>query len=464
MNTETQSIRARLDSWFEITKRKTNIRTEVLAGISTYLSLAYIFIVNPAILAKADMPISGVFFATVIASGLATVAMGIWARLPFALAPGLEMNGFVAFVVVGALHLTWQQALGAVFWSGVLCTVLSFMKVRDRIVKSVPDALKSNLAVSVGVFVMTIGLFLVKAVAFKDGKLDSFSFSWSPEVAALFIGFAICFLLDWSWLSKKDAEGHLVSRFPAGSLIPGSFLIAIICTAIFCRFKGIKVDDAPTSSGFLDAAFKLEFFVILLNPKFWPVFLVLFLIDFYGSIAKFIGLTEATNLKSPEKGVTNIAQAMQVDGIATSAGALVGTTSIITYVESAVGIAAGGRTGIVAIVCGILMLASVFATGLIGLVPVVATSGILLYVGWLLLPRNAWQAGLYKGFDIVVGLLMGAISFFTFSLDKAMVVGFGLYAVKNVIETRRIHQNPDWFLVGSFVLLLVSVVMQYALK
>ena len=100
---------------------------------------------------------------------------------------------------------------------------------------------------------------------------------------------------------------------------------------------------------------------------------------------------------------------------------------------------------------------------MIGLVPVVATSGILLYVGWLLLPRNAWQAGLYKSFDVIVGLLMGAISFFTFSLDKAMVVGFGLYAVKNVIEAKRSHQSPDWFLVGSFLLLLISVVLQYAL-
>lgn len=155
------------DRYFELSSFGTNIKTEVLAGISTYLSLAYIFIVNPAILSQAGMDVSAVLFATVFASGLSTLLMGLWARLPFALAPGLEMNGFFAFVVVGTLGLSWQQALGVVFWSGVLCILA--VPARQRIIDAIPNALKMSIAVSVGVFVVATGLRLAGIIVFEDG-------------------------------------------------------------------------------------------------------------------------------------------------------------------------------------------------------------------------------------------------------------------------------------------------------
>ena len=157
------------ESYFQVTARGSTLRTEILAGVSVYFSLAYILVVNPAILSKGGFDAGAVLFATAVASGLTSLLMGIWARLPFVLAPGLEMNGFVAFSAIGLMGLTVSQALVSVFWSGVLCILLTWLPVRALIIRSIPLGLQSNLALSVGVFVLTIGLFLAKLLVFEKG-------------------------------------------------------------------------------------------------------------------------------------------------------------------------------------------------------------------------------------------------------------------------------------------------------
>ena len=439
-----------IDRYFHITKRESTLSRELLAGLSLYLSLAYIFIINPAILSKSGLSVNAVLFATVIASGLSTLLMGLWAKMPFALAPGLEMNGFFAFVVCGTLGLTWQQALGAVFWSGVLCLILTALPARQSIIDSIPNPLKINIGCSVGVFVATIGLFLAKIISFKDGLPDVSAFATAnlitTEAIALYIGLAISFLL-----------GLPALRFPAG------MLIAIIVAAVFCKMRGVVVENPPTlSSDMLSATFQLDWLAIFSSIKLVSVFLVLFLIDFYGSIGKFIGLTAATNLQK-DGHVVNMGKAMYVDGIGTVGGALVGTSSIITYVESAIAITSGGRTGLVAVVCGSLMLLSLLFTPLVALVPVVATSGILLYVGYLLLPVKQMRDPevKYSPFDLVVAAMMGAITLATFSLDKSMLLGFLIYSGRHLISRPK---NVNWWLVGSTALLAISVIAQYTLK
>src|ERR1700679_429943 len=151
-----------LNRYFKLDELQTNLRTEIIAGLSTYLSLAYILVLNPVILGHAGMDPSAILFATAIASGLTTLAMGFWAKLPFAVAPGIEMSGFFAFSVCGTLGMTWQQGLGTVFWSGILCIILTLLPVRQKIIDSIPPGLKINIGVSVGMFVATIGLFVAK--------------------------------------------------------------------------------------------------------------------------------------------------------------------------------------------------------------------------------------------------------------------------------------------------------------
>jgi AGZA family xanthine/uracil permease-like MFS transporter len=433
------------DGYFEVKDRRSTLATEVMAGVATYLSLAYIFVVNPAILSQAGMDVSAVLFATVIASGVSTIVMGLWARLPFALAPGLEMNGFFAFAVVGTMGLTWQQALGTVFWSGILCIVFTWLPVRQKIIASIPDKLKVSIAFSVGVFVMTIGLFLAKIVAFDKGLINWSAFS--PESLAtnkamvLYFGLVLAALLGIKRLN-----------------FPGGMLVAIIASTILCKFLGITVSQpAELSPEMFSALFQLDLWSIL-DPRFFAVLIIFFIIDFYGSIGKFIGLTAATNLQANGE-VKNIEKALYVDGGGTVLGSLVGTSSIITYVESAVGIAAGGRTGIVAMVCGTLMLASIVFTPLVGLVPVEATAGILAYVGWLLLPREQIRASHieFGRFDWAVAIGMGLLTFLTFSLDKPLLFGFWAYQCKSMWS----GQKTNWYLLSAAVALSLAVVAQH---
>jgi adenine/guanine/hypoxanthine permease len=439
-----------LNRYFKLDELQTNLRTEIIAGLSTYMSLAYILILNPTILGHSGMDSSAILFATAIASGVATLAMGIWAKLPFAVAPGIEMSGFFAFSVCGTLGMTWQQGLGTVFWSGILCIILTLLPVRQKIIDSIPAGLKINIGVSVGVFVATIGLFVAKILAFKNG-LPDFS-NWGPErltsheAFVLYIGFSAAIILG-------------LKRFR----FLGSILVAIIIAAIACRLFGIEVKAPPQLSMAMFASlFRFDPLSVFTDRRGLSVMLIFFIIDFFGGIGKFIGLTAATNLQSNGQ-VRNIEKGLYVDGGGTVLGALTGTSSLIAFVESAVGIAAGGRTGITAIVCGLLLLISLVFTPLVALVPGEAASGIALYVGWLLLPIRQFRDDKTKfgQFDVAVAVMMGAISLFTFGLDKAMLAGFLAYTIHQIISPK---DKVNYYLVATTVLLAVSTVMQYVWK
>lgn len=439
-----------LNRYFKIDELQTNLRTEIIAGLSTYLSLAYILVLNPAILGHAGMDSSAIVFATAIASGIATLAMGIWAKLPFAVAPGIEMSGFFAFSVCGTLGMTWQQGLGTVFWSGILCIILTLLPVRQKIIDSIPAGLKINIGVSVGVFVATIGLFVAKILAFKNG-LPDFS-NWgierltSHEAIVLYVGFVAAVVLG-------------LKRFR----FLGSILVAIILAAIVCRMLGITVKAPPQLSAAMFASlFKLDILSVITDRRGLSVMLIFFIIDFFGGIGKFIGLTAATNLQSNGQ-VRNIEKGLYVDGAGTVLGAVTGTSSLIAFVESAVGIAAGGRTGITAIVCGLLLLISLVFTPLVALVPAEAASGITLYVGWLLLPIRHFhdEQTKFGHFDVIVAIMMGAISLLTFGLDKAMLAGFLAYSVRQFISPK---EKVNYYLLATTALLAVSTAMQLAWK
>lgn len=436
----TLELRRALTSWFSIEEMGSTLGREVLAGVSLYASLAYIFVVNPAILSQAGIPSSAVFFATVCASGFATLAMGLWAKLPFAVAPGLEANGFFAFVVVGTLGFSWQSALGIVFWSGVLCMVFTALPARQLIIDALPDGLKAGITVAVGAFVVTIGLMLAGMIRIEHGIVDGVGSFVSIKAVLLYLGLGLCMVLS---LPRKRLAGDI--------------LIAIIICVIAARLFGLPADVPQVEwTKMFSALGEFNLFDIFLDARVWSSLIVFFLIDFYGSVGKFIGLTAATNLYSHGK-VKNMGRALYVDGAATSFGAFLGTSTMITFVESAIGIAAGARTGLTAVVCGVLMLLSLIFTPLIGIVPVAAMSGVLVYVGYLLLPVQQIKAGGLTRFDGVVLLLMGLIAFLTFSLDKSMLLGFALYSLKQLLTENRL--NP--YLAASTLLMAAAVAIQF---
>jgi adenine/guanine/hypoxanthine permease len=427
----------RIDEFFGIQKKGTSIQVEVLAGLSTFLSLSYIFVVNPAILSQAGMDKSFVLFATIIASALATITMGLWPKLPFALAPGMELNAYVAFFAVGSLGLTWQEALGAVFWSGVIFILLTLLRVREKIIDAIPQRMKSALSLSVGVFLCLVALKVAGLLVYQGVQISGVGNFASREAYAFYLSLALILALE---------------RFR----VRGSVLISIIIAALFCHFIGVRNVDqqnANLSRAMFAGLGKLDLAVIT-NPKAFSVILILFLIDFYGSIAKFIGLSANTNLFIAGR-LPRLKEALLIDGAATVVGSTLGTSSIIVYVESAVGIGAGGRTGLTALVCGILMLACFVLTPILGWVPVVATTGALVFVGLKLCP-SMQDLKTYAWVDLVVLLIMPLLVVATFAIDRAMLAGFAVYILSD-ISSRRM---PNPYLLASTILLGLGFVLQ----
>lgn len=427
-----------LAKYFQFKQRKTNWKIEVLAGLSTFLSLSYIFVVNPAILAEAGIDKSAVFFATIVGSAIATLAMGLWANLPFALAPGLEMNAYVAYVVVAALGFSWQGALGMVFWSGILTLILNYTQFRLAIIKAIPDKLKSGLAAAVGVFLMLIALKVSGLTAYEGIRITGLGDLLSPQAQVFYMGLALVAILRY--LNVR-----------------GSILLSIIGVSAYAHLLGLgqNMDPIVLSKDMFSATFALDWKIIF-DPRALSIILVLFILDFYGPIAKFIGLTRNTPIVDENGELPKLKEAMTVDGAGTVLGAVTGTSNLITYVESAVGIGEGGRTGLTAIVCAALMSLFLFLTPLVNLVPVVATTGALFYVGILLFPSKE-DRKTYNWIDSVVLAIMTIVTILTFGLDKAMFAGFAGYIILKSIRGK--FKEVNIYLAISTILLLASITL-----
>lgn len=426
----------KLDNFFGITKFGSIIRTEMFAGVSTFLALSYIFVVNPAILSSAGINKSAVFFATVVGSVVATLAMGLWANKPFAVAPGLEMNAYVAYVVVGTLGFSWQGAMGAVFWSGILTVLLSFTSLRVGIVNAIPNKLKFGLSSAVGVFLMLIALKVSSLFLYDGIRLKGIGILLSNQAYVFYVGLVLASVLKYF-------------------KVRGSILLSIIGASILAHMYGLNnaIEPIKFSKEMFSGAFLFDLGIIL-NPKIWSVVLILFILDFYGSIAKFIGLTQNTSIVDAQGNLPKLKEALIVDGAGTVLGATLGTSNLITYVESAVGIGEGGRTGLVAVVCAILMSLFLFLTPLLNFVPALAATGALFFVGLSLFP---WRE-LNKQYDLAEWLSMLVtviVTIWTFGLDKAMFAGFISFVILKVLSGK--VREINLYLIVSIILLGVSV-------
>ncbi len=441
----------KIEKYFGIKEKGSSISIELLAGLSTFMSLAYIVVVNPAILSEGGINISAVFFATIIVSGLFTIIMGLKAKLPFALAPGLEMDAYVAFYIVAVLGFSWQQGLAIVFYSTLIFFILSIIGIRGKIVNSIPDNMKHALAASVGIFLIMIGLKLSNIVLFDGATPIGIGNLLNDGAIILYIGLVVIFVLE------------KVLKFK------GSILISIIAMAIYANVVGL-VDDMKS------AEFSMEMFSavgsfwsgldVILDPRSWAPILILFLVDFYGSVAKIIGLTVNTNI-FPKGGSEDkkIKGGLWVDGFAALASPLVGTSSVTTFVESSVGIKAGGRTGLTAVVTGVLLLLCIFLTPLIKFVPVVATSAALIWVGLWLMPQGMIKLfssddTIWKKFvisDKIILALMLVVVLFSFSLQYALIIGYGGYVIQQLINDKK----ANIYLVASLIVLIIGSIAQF---
>ena len=436
-----------MEQLFKLSQKGTNVRTEVRAGIATFLTMAYIIVVNPGILSATGMPFGGVLFATVLAASISSILMGLVANLPFALAPGMGINAFFTFTLVMGEGVSWQTALGAVFISGIVFILLSVFKVREAIVRAIPKSLRFGVAAGIGLFLALIGL---TSVGFIVG---------SPATTVAFGGLNVQTIL---FLVGLVITAVLVIRKVKGALvygILGTSVIALVTSLIVKATGGeafVAIPDRVFSLPSFEVFFKLDILGALSTAMIVPIFTLLFT-DMFDSISTFIGVSEVGGFIDEKTGEPeNVGKALLVDAIGTTMSGLVGTSSATTYIESAAGVEEGGKTGLTAVIAGALFLPFMFLSPLLSFIPSVATAPILVLIGiFMVKPLIRIEWGNFE--ESIPAFLAVILIPLTYSITQGIVWGFLSYTVLKILSGK-IKEIPimlwiiDVFAVLSLVL------------
>ncbi len=422
-----------LEQVFKLSENKTNVRTEIVAGITTFLTMAYIIFVNPAILAEAKMPFGAVFSATCVAAAIGCFLMAFLANYPIALAPGMGLNAYFAFGVVGGMGHSWQVALGCVFISGVIFFIISVLPIREWIVNAIPMSLKMAIAAGIGLFLALIALknsgivVAHPATLVTHGKLTSF-----PVIMAT-LGFFLIVALE--------------RRRVMGGVIIGILVVTIVAIVAGQQKFGGIFDTPPSLSPVLlqmdlPGAFQVGLVTV--------VFAFLF-VDLFDNTGTLIALAHRGGFMRPDGTVPRLHRALMADSGAAMIGAAVGTSTTTSYIESASGINAGGRTGLTAAVIGLLFLLALFVSPLAGSIPAYATAPALFYVACLMvrsLTEVEWDDVTEAAPAVVTAITMP----FTFSIAEGIAFGFISYAAIKVATGRYRDVHPA---VGILAVLFV---------
>lgn len=424
-----------MKNFFEFERYKTSYRQETLAGFTTFLTMAYIIIVNPAILENAGIPKNASVTATILAAVIGTVIMALWARRPFAIAPYMTENAFVAFVVVKVMGYPWEVALGAVFIAGVLFTILTIFKVRSWLAESIPMSLKASFAVGIGLFLTFIGLnetglvaLGVKGAPVKLGNISE------PSVLLAIAGFLLVVVL----MARR---------------VRGALLIGIIATTIGSILIGLtplpdRIVSLPPS---LEPIFLKLDIAGALTPHFFPVVMVIFIMAFLDTIGTLIGLSMRADLLDEAGNLPEIERPMLADALATMAAPLLGTTTTGAYIESAAGIEEGGRTGFSALVVAGLFALSFFFAPLFTIVPPHAYGIALIVIGSFMI-RPIAQLDFDDFTELIPAFLTVVLMIFTYNIGVGMTAGMITYVVIKVLTGRAGEVKA-----GMWVLALLSV-------
>lgn len=369
-----------MENFFKLKERGTTVSREIIAGLTTFLAMAYILAVNPGMLSAAGMSARAVFTATAVSAAIATLVMAFVANLPVALAPGMGLNAFFTFTVVMGMGCTWQLALTAVLVEGIIFIILSLCGIREAIVKSIPDNLKKAVAVGIGLFIAIIGLSNAGIVTSQAGTIISFVTFKMENAAALLaiIGLIITIIL----YTLK---------------VPGAILIGIVITTLIGipmgvtkipeGFKAVSAPDAPYFFAFdwKGICMGANGFSIAVLGKFIVILITFLFTDLFDTIGTLLGVAEQGNLKDKDGNVLNAKGALIADSVGTVVGACLGTSTVTSYVESSAGVGAGGRTGLASVVTAVLFLVSLLFSQVFLLIPAAATAPALIFVGYLMM-------------------------------------------------------------------------------
>ncbi len=426
-----------LERLFHLSGHRTSLRTEVLAGVTTFLTMAYIIFVNPAMLAQAGMDKGAVFVATCLAAAVGSAAMGLLANYPIALAPGMGLNAYFTYGVVIGMGVPWPVALGAVFVSGVLFLVLAVTRVREAIINAVPQSLKLSISAGIGLFLGLISFENAGLIEGHKATLITLGHLDRPEPMLAAAGFVAMVGLE-------------------ARRVPGAIMIAILGTAAAGMLLGVTPFDgiaawppsiAPTFLK-MDVAGALDLGLVTI------VFALLF-VDLFDNAGTLIGLAHRAGMLDERGRLPRLGRALIADSLAAMAGGVLGTSTTTSYIESASGINAGGRTGLTAVVTGLCFVAALFLAPLAAAIPAYATAPALLFVACLMarsLAEIVWDDVTEAVPAVVTALAMP----FTFSIAHGIAFGFITYAAAKLLGGKARQVGPTvWLLAGAFVLKFV---------
>lgn len=427
---------------FEIEKYHTSVKTEVLAGITTFLACAYIIIVNPAILSQAGFSFSAVLTATVLVSFISTLAMGLYANNPILLAPGMGLNAFVAFSLVLGMKMPIATALGAVFWSGIFFILLSVFNIREKIVEAIPESIQKAVACGIGLFIALIGLKNGGMVAASQVTFVTMG-KFTPELIVFVFGLAVTI--------------YFVLRNVAGALLLGIVLTTLAAVSIgrawgdqtIVFYKGWIA--APDFS----LLFSLDF-VGALKFAFIPAIFSLVFTDLFDSLSTFVGVSHAGNLLDERGKPLRIKKSLIVDAFATTISGLFGTSAATSYIESASGIQQGGRTGLTAVVAAVLFLPFLFFSPLMTMVPSVATAPALVLVGVFMMKpvlKIKWD----QLDEAIPAFLAMVLIPLTFSISNGIIWGFLSWTLCKLVVGKGREISPFLFVIDLFCIGMLFV-------
>jgi len=422
-----------LARYFKLAEHGTSVRTELLAGLTTFLTMAYILAVNPDILAAAGMPRDSVFVATCLAAALGSAVMGLYANYPIALAPGMGLNAYFAFVVVGTLGYSWQTALGAVFISGLLFIILSLLKIREWVVNAIPRSLKLAISAGIGLFLALIGLKNAGIIAADPATYITIGDMHNPAAILALVGLLLIVALQ--------------ARKVTGGIIIGILLITGLSAALgLTPFQGVVAVPPSLAPTWLQLDLAGAF-----NAGLLAVVLTFFLVELFDATGTLIGVSHRAGLLDKDGKLPRLNRALLSDSTAIAAGAAMGTSSTTAYIESAAGTAVGGRTGLTAVVVAGLFLLALFFAPLAASVPGFATAPALIYVAVLMtraLAELEWDDLTEAAPAVICAVTMP----FTFSIAHGIAFGFVSYAGIKLLAGRwREVSVAVWVIAAVFV-------------
>jgi AGZA family xanthine/uracil permease-like MFS transporter len=407
-----------MEKMFRLRAHGTTAQREILAGLTTFLTMAYILVVNPSMLGEIGngMTAGAVFTATAVSAAIATLVMAFSANLPIALAPGMGLNAFFTYTVVFGMGYSWKTALTAVFLEGILFILLSFFNVREAIIKAIPLNLKKAVSVGIGLFIALIGFANAGIVVNNTGTVIGLGELGAGSPLLALIGFVIIIAL----YTLK---------------IPGSILIGILATTIIGIPLGVtNVPEGWSPVGNPSAPLLFQFdFSSVLSFKFFTVFFTFLFVDIFDTVGTLVGVSTQAGLTDRNGNIPRVKQALIADAVGTVAGAALGTSTVTSYVESTAGVAAGGRTGLTALTTAVLFLLALFLSPLFLLIPGAATAPALIMVGFLMM-RPVTSIDFADPTEGIPAFLAIVMMPFAFSIAEGIVYGVLSFVLVKVVS------------------------------